>query len=48
MPPRRRERSMSDLNVNENERGANPSASEVLRAAAHQLIDDLAQNPVGR
>ncbi|XP_035539690.1 uncharacterized protein LOC118344045 [Juglans regia] len=39
---------MSDLNVNENERGANPSASEVLRAAAHQLIDELAQNPVGR
>ncbi|KAF5464596.1 hypothetical protein F2P56_014665, partial [Juglans regia] len=39
---------MSDLNANENEREANPSASKVLRAAAHQLIDDLVQNPSGR
>ncbi|KAF5472185.1 hypothetical protein F2P56_008922 [Juglans regia] len=36
---------MSDLNSNENEREANLSTSEVLRAAAHQLIDDLTQNP---
>ncbi|XP_041009525.1 uncharacterized protein LOC121253605 [Juglans microcarpa x Juglans regia] len=39
---------MSDLNAIENEREANPSASDVLRAAAHQLIDDLVQNPTGR
>ncbi|KAF5464575.1 hypothetical protein F2P56_014646 [Juglans regia] len=39
---------MSDLNANENEREANLSASEVLRAAKHQLIDDLVQNPSGR
>ncbi|XP_040996102.1 uncharacterized protein LOC121242280 [Juglans microcarpa x Juglans regia] len=39
---------MSDLNANENEREANPSASEVLRAVAHQLIDDLVQNPTSR
>ncbi|KAF5454745.1 hypothetical protein F2P56_024390, partial [Juglans regia] len=39
---------MSDLNANENEREANQSASDVLRAAAHQLIDDLVQNPAGR
>ncbi|XP_041026968.1 uncharacterized protein LOC121267172 [Juglans microcarpa x Juglans regia] len=39
---------MTDLNATENEREANPSASDVLRAAAHQLIDDLVQNPTGR
>ncbi|XP_035546584.1 uncharacterized protein LOC118348632 [Juglans regia] len=39
---------MSDLNANENESEANPSASEVLRVAVHQLIDDLVQNPLGR
>ncbi|XP_040998429.1 uncharacterized protein LOC121244400 [Juglans microcarpa x Juglans regia] len=39
---------MSDLNAIENQREANPSASDVLRAAAHQLIDDLLQNPAGR
>ncbi|XP_035549718.1 uncharacterized protein LOC118349415 [Juglans regia] len=47
MPPRRRERNVSDLNATNNEREANTSSSEVLRAAAHQLIDDLAQNPSG-
>ncbi|KAF5442826.1 hypothetical protein F2P56_035444 [Juglans regia] len=39
---------MSDLNANKNEREANPSAFEVLRAAAHLLIDDLVRNPSGR
>ncbi|XP_035541661.1 uncharacterized protein LOC118344664 [Juglans regia] len=48
MPPRRRERNVSDLNATNNEREANTSSSEVLRAAAHQLIDDLAQNPSSR
>ncbi|XP_035551052.1 uncharacterized protein LOC118349650 [Juglans regia] len=48
MPPRRRERNVSDLNATNNGREANTSSSEVLRATAHQLIDDLTQNPSGR
>ncbi|XP_041020483.1 uncharacterized protein LOC121262135 [Juglans microcarpa x Juglans regia] len=48
MSPRRRERNVSDLNATNKGKEANTSSFEVLRAAAHQLIDDLAQNPAGR